>query len=86
MEEMLSTDVSINIKSARQLICSENRIYMDDLSFPMGPIPSMEPHGFSFSAPTCMENMYRVLRALYINKVIKRNEESRVVNSFSQFC
>ncbi|GMR53597.1 hypothetical protein PMAYCL1PPCAC_23792, partial [Pristionchus mayeri] len=68
MEEMLS--IPRDALPIRELISSSNGVSIGTLSIPFGPLPPTKPLGFSFSAPTCMENMYRVMRALYINKPV----------------
>ncbi|KAK6730863.1 hypothetical protein RB195_007370 [Necator americanus] len=46
------------------------KISIGQISIPYGPIPPSKPKLFSFRAPTCISNFYRIARGLLINKPI----------------
>lgn len=46
------------------------QIYPNVFFFRNGPLKLHLPQGFSFKAPTCLKNLYRVLRGMQIKKPI----------------
>uniref|UniRef100_A0A0K0CYC0 Midasin n=1 Tax=Angiostrongylus cantonensis TaxID=6313 RepID=A0A0K0CYC0_ANGCA len=68
--DQLSSDVIVRSPIPSEILIASDYIKIGAFSVSFGPLDRAVPKGFSFRAPTCVSNFYRIARALLINKPI----------------